>query len=249
VAQDHGAAERAEDNFESDCPRERRILRAEDIRRYRTLEGEAERIDLNSVVDPFWEDVPALIEQGAFGLPLDVGMLKCVAFVSTEGGILAKLLALMLSLQLCLAGCAIRGVGGANQRGERLAIERGKLSETTNPIARTKSYIVISDLLLSFASDAVREQAHDDVVNLLNEYVRTIRTAQETIVNSERPPARQPLGYTELEVALRRQVKTLQDLRTKVDAADQGTVDQVVQVAASIREELSNMVSRSAIEN
>ena len=172
-------------------------------------------------------------------------------FVSTEGGILVKLLALMLSLQLCLAGCAMRGLGGssANQRGERLAIERGKLSETTNPIARTKSYIVISDLLLSFASDAVREQAHDDVVNLLNEYVRTIRTARETIVNSERPPARQPQGYTELEGALRRQVKTLQDLRTKVDVADQGTVDQAIQVASSIREGLSNMVSRSAVDN
>jgi hypothetical protein len=157
----------------------------------------------------------------------------------------------MLCLLLCLAGCAMRGVGGssANQRGERLAIEKGKLSETTDPTARTKSYIVISDLLLSFASDAVRQQAHDDVVNLLNEYVRTIRTARETIVDSERPPARQPQGYTELEGALRRQVKTLQGLRTQVDAADQGTVDQVIEVASSIREELSNMVSRSAIEN
>ncbi len=167
-----------------------------------------------------------------------------------EGGILAKLIALMFCLQLCLAGCAIRGVGGsANQRGERLAIERGKLSETSDPIARTKSYIVISDLLLSFASDAVRERAYDDFGSLLNQYLRTIQTARETIVNSERPPTRQPQGYAELENALRRQVSTLQDLRIKVDAANQGAIDPVIQTASSIRQELSNMLSRNAVEN
>jgi hypothetical protein len=59
-----------------------------------------------------------------------------------------KLLALMLCIQVCLAGCALRSGGrsSANQRGERLALERGKLSETTDPALRTKSYIAIADL-------------------------------------------------------------------------------------------------------
>ena len=86
----------------------------------------------------------------------------------------------MFCLQLCMVGCAIRGGGGssANQRAERLAIEKGKLSETTDPVAQTKSYIVIADILLSFAADAAHEQALGDFRNLLTEYGRTIRTAR-----------------------------------------------------------------------
>jgi hypothetical protein len=164
----------------------------------------------------------------------------------TEGGTLRKLLAVMFCLQLGVAGCAMRGGGGAsaNRRGERLAIERGRLSELTDPIARTKSYIVISDLLLSFAADAAREQAHDDFRDLLLEYGRTIKTARETIVNSERRPGRQPEGYTDLEGALRRQVQTLQGLRRNVNPGDEEPLDQAIQVASSIREEITNMLSR-----
>ena len=170
-------------------------------------------------------------------------MLECAHFVSTEGKILRKLIALMFCVQVCQAGCAMRSGGGSSaNRGERLAIERGKLSETTDPVARTKSYIVISDLLLSFAADAAREQAHDDFRNLLNEYGRTIRTARETIVNSERRPDRRHQGYTDLEVALRRHVRTLQKLRTKLSAADQEPIDQAIQAASSIREEMSNVL-------
>ena len=71
----------------------------------------------------------------------------------------------MFCLQLCMVGCAIRGGGGssANQRADRLAIETGKLSETTDPVAQTKSYIVIADILLSFAADAALPGASEVV--------------------------------------------------------------------------------------
>jgi hypothetical protein len=166
--------------------------------------------------------------------------------VSTEGGTLRKWIAVIFCLQLSLVGCAIRLGGGsnANRRAERLAIEKGKLTETTDPVARTKSYIVIADILLSFASDAAREQARDDFHSLLIEYGRTIKTARETLVNSERPAARQ--GFTDFENGLRRQVRTLQDLRTKLSAADYEPLDQAIQIASSIREEMSNIFSRAA---
>ena len=152
----------------------------------------------------------------------------------------------MFCLQLCMVGCAIRGGGGssANQRAERLAIEKGKLSETTDPVAQTKSYIVIADILLSFAADAAREQALGDFRNLLTEYGRTIRTARDTIVNSEPPAARQ--GFTDFENGLRRQVTTLHDLRTTLSPSDYEPLDQAIQIASSIREEMSNRFSRAA---
>jgi hypothetical protein len=140
----------------------------------------------------------------------------------------------------------MRGIGSsANRRGERLAIERGKLSETTDPVARTKSYIVVSDLLLSFAADAAREKAPDDFRDLLIEYGRTIRTARETIVNSERKPNGQPQGYRDLEDALRGQVRTLQGFRINVNPGNEEPLDQAIQLASAIREEMMNILSRS----
>jgi hypothetical protein len=140
----------------------------------------------------------------------------------------------------------MRGIGSsANRRGERLAIERGKLSETTDPVAKTKSYIVISDLLLSFAADAAREKASDDFRDLLIEYDRTIKTARETIANSKPKVNGQPQGYRDLEGALRRQVRTLQGFRTNVDSGNEEPLDQAIQLASSIREEMLNRSSRS----
>ena len=139
----------------------------------------------------------------------------------------------------------MKGRRSATARGERLAIEKGKLSETTDPVARTKSYVVISDLLLSFAADAARDQAPDDFRGLLDEYIRTIRAARETIVNAERPTDKRHQGCTELEVALRRQVKTLQDLSGKLGGADQEPLNQAIQAASSIREEMLTMLSGS----
>jgi hypothetical protein len=163
------------------------------------------------------------------------------------GRTLRKLIALIFILQVVLSGCALRGHGGssANQRAERLAIEKGKLSQTTDPVAETQSYIVISDILLSFAADAAADKAYEDFRELLSQFGQTIRTARETIVNSEIVPSRGTRIYSEFGSALGRQVQTLQDLRKKLSVSDQGPIDQAIQIASSIREEMSNMGSRA----
>jgi hypothetical protein len=126
---------------------------------------------------------------------------------------------------------------GARSKSRTTSHRKDKLSETTDPVAQTKSYIVIADILLSFAADAAREQALGDFRNLLTEYDRTIRTARDTIVNSEPPAARQ--GFADFENGLRRQVTTLQDLRKTLSPPDYEPLDQAIQIAISIREEMS----------
>jgi len=60
---------------------------------------------------------------------------------------------LMFLLFLC-PGCATRiGEMKPLLRSELLATEQARLSELTDPVSRTKSYITISEVLLSFASD------------------------------------------------------------------------------------------------
>ena len=155
--------------------------------------------------------------------------------------------ALALCLLLGLTGCAMKGARGskASERGERLAVERGRLTETTDAAARTRSYIVISDLLLSFAADAAKDQAMDELRALLTEYGRTIQNAREAIAHVERPAGREPQVYNDLDAALRRHVKTLQDIRSRVNSSDYPPLDQAIQLAASIRDELSQIRTRT----
>jgi phytoene dehydrogenase-like protein len=164
-----------------------------------------------------------------------------------QGGETVKTVALIVCLHLGLSGCAMRGLGSANQRGERLAMERGRLSELTDPVAQTKSHVIISDILLSFAADAARDQDHEAFRRLLVEYGRAIETARETIVHSVRKEDRRPQGYTDLEGALARQLRTLQSLKKDVRAAeDHESLDQAIQIASTIHQQMLNLVSGAA---
>src|SRR5262245_24276543 len=120
--------------------------------------------------------------------------------ICLQGGKTVKtLLALIFCVHLGLAGCAMRGGGSANHRGERLATERGRLIELTDPVAQTRSRVVISDILLSFAADAARDDDNEAFRRLLVEYGQTIQIARDTIVYSMRNEDKQSRGYTDFE--------------------------------------------------
>src|SRR5262245_25708345 len=81
------------------------------------------------------------------------------------------LLVIVLSVPLILAGCAVRlGRLNDNQRAERLARERGRLTELKDPVQRTKSYITISTLLLDFITGAARDHQTEVMGPLLEQY-------------------------------------------------------------------------------
>jgi hypothetical protein len=61
----------------------------------------------------------------------------------------------------------------------------------------------------------------------------------------ERPAGREPQVYNDLDAALRRHVKTLQDIRSLVNSSDHPPLDQAIQLAASIRDELSQIRTRT----
>src|SRR5262245_59085515 len=92
--------------------------------------------------------------------------------LSPWGKQVKKFCVLVFGLQLCLSGCAMRVGRGSNgtARAERLAMEKGKLAELTDPVARAKTYVVIADILLSFAGDSARVEDHDSFRALLDEY-------------------------------------------------------------------------------
>jgi len=140
-------------------------------------------------------------------------------------------------------GCALRfGRMAPTQRGERLAIERGRLTELTDPVDRTRSYIRISKLLLSFASDAVHERDLDDMNALMDQLIATMKAARDTMVTSDIDAKRHPEGYKDLEGALRANGQFLRDLRSQLPVEERKKVEGAEQAVADLRQEILRYV-------
>src|SRR5262245_45373992 len=149
----------------------------------------------------------------------------------------------MLCCLIVLSGCGARLTKmTAAKRAERMATERGRLVELTDPVERTRSYIVISDILLSFASDAVKDGTPEELGVLMDQYVTAIRSAHDTMVESKRDPERRPQGYRDLELALRAQTRSLRDIGTQLLVDQREPLDRAGAVAVSIREELLRLL-------
>jgi hypothetical protein len=149
-------------------------------------------------------------------------------------------LLLVLSV-IAASGCVIHTNalrGQYDKRLERLQKEREKLNRQTDPVDRTKTYINVSEILLSLASDAIKSGEPEVLGKRLNEYVGTIRDAHQTMMKTGRDAHRKPKGFKELEIALRRQVRMLDDLSRTVSFDQRDPVDKAKQEASDIREDV-----------
>jgi hypothetical protein len=142
---------------------------------------------------------------------------------------------------MVLSSCAVRTAslqGQVDKRLERLDKERARLKAEVDPIERTKSDIAISEILLSLASDAVRSGEPEVLEKRLTEYVDTIQDAHQVLMKTGRDAHRKPKGFKELEIALRHQIRMLEDIGKSL-AFDQRTpVDKAKQDASDIRDDL-----------
>ena len=139
---------------------------------------------------------------------------------------------------LVLGGCLGGGRMNANQRAERMALEKGRLTDQTNPVEKTRSYIRISGWLLDFVADSARLHDMDALKSLVEQYVTTVKSARDTIVNSGRDPERNSAGYKDLELALRLHARHLNDIRMFLEVDSRQPIDQALEVADSLRQEV-----------
>lgn len=148
---------------------------------------------------------------------------------------------LLVLIVVALSSCAIHTHalrGQFDKRLERLQKERDKLNRQTDPVDRTKTGINISEILLSLASDAIKGGEPEALGKRLNEYVDTIREAHQTMMGSGRDAHRKPKGFKDLEIALRRQIRMLDDMARTVTFDHRDPVEKAKQEASDIREDV-----------
>lgn len=148
---------------------------------------------------------------------------------------------LFILLVVALSSCAVRTAslqGQVDKRLERLDRERARLKAVVDPVDRTKSDIAISEILLSLASDAVRSGEPEVLEKRLAEYVDTIQDAHQAMMKTGRDAHRKPKGFKDLEIALRHQIRMLEDIGKSLTFDQRTPVDRAKQEASEIRDDL-----------
>jgi hypothetical protein len=152
-----------------------------------------------------------------------------------------------MSKHLCLALLALILTNGCahsldrlseNERAERLAREKGRVNMLTDSVQKTRSYIVISQILLDFSTAAARDSDHETMRGLLDEYTASLQSALETMSNSDRNAERQPAGFKELEMSVRKQLRQLEDLNRSLAFEQRAPVEGALKSAVEVRDTL-----------
>jgi hypothetical protein len=169
--------------------------------------------------------------------------MRCLNNREWKPGIVS-LVGLALILEAFIPGCALHSAKLTdNRKAERLAIEKGKLSELTDPVDITRTQITISEILLDFAASALDEHQLDGMNRRLTQYSAAIQSARDAMVGSGRNPRQSPAGYKDLEVATRTHLGNLNRIRSKVDQNQREVVETARQATDLVHTEMLELLS------
>ena len=125
-----------------------------------------------------------------------------------------------------------------DKRSEQLQRERERLKREKDPVGHTRIQIAISDILLSFAGDAVRNGDLAEMQKQLNEYCAAIQDAYQTMMNTGRDANRKPGGFKDLEIALRRHIIRIDDYAQALTYEQREPLSKAKTEASELRDHL-----------
>jgi hypothetical protein len=150
-------------------------------------------------------------------------------------------LLLLFTLNACAAARSSYLQTDYDKRLERLKNEQQKLvrqTSQTDPVGRTKTQIKIAEILLTLVSDAVQSGEPVVMERRLGEYTAAIQDAHQTMMKTGRDAHRKPGGFKDLEIALRRHVRQLEDIGKGLSFDEREPVEKAIEQAADIRDNL-----------
>ncbi len=110
-----------------------------------------------------------------------------------------------------------------------------KLKRESNPVRKAIIEIQISKLKLQAAKDARGKNNVDESLQSLQDYHGHIQSAWTLLLESGRIAQKKPQGFKELEIALREDERTLEDIERNYSLADREQIDQLLQDIKRIR--------------
>jgi len=108
-----------------------------------------------------------------------------------------------------------------------------KLQRETSPVAKAKIWIKMSEIDLDEAAQRIKDGELDDANKFLTRYIDVIRQANETLKNSQRNAQKNPAGFKEFEISLRKQLRKLADLKLSYPFEQRQKIEEAIAGAES----------------
>jgi hypothetical protein len=136
-----------------------------------------------------------------------------------------------------IASCLAQVKPKEDKRLKQLDNETRKLTRTTNPENRAKSLMKITEITLSYVSEAANASDFAKMRSYIEQYRKAITDARDTMMRSGLDPHKKSGGYKAVEIALRKQIRALQDIARGLMVDERQTVDDTADLASKIRDE------------
>jgi hypothetical protein len=106
-----------------------------------------------------------------------------------------------------------------------LVEQEEKLNRETSVVGKVKALIKISDIHLRSASQDVKKGNFDAADRNLELYKESVEKALKILQSSRRNAQKNPAGFKEFEISLRKQLRLLDDLRSHYSFDQVKTID------------------------
>lgn len=104
-------------------------------------------------------------------------------------------------------------------------------------VKKTKYEIRLARLKLIQGAAACEKDDHDGCSKSLSAYLELMKSSWKDLQLSGRNAVKQPSGFKELDIALREDAYTLEDLKRRMPIEDTGGIDPVIQEVKRIHDE------------
>ncbi|MCI0419584.1 MAG: hypothetical protein L0312_10235, partial [Acidobacteria bacterium] len=141
-----------------------------------------------------------------------------------------------IPLQLFALACWGSLLFGDESRKKELVQQQERLSRETNPIGKVKVLIKISEIHLRSAGQSVKKGDFTAADRDLVPYKETIGQALETLKSSRRNAQKNPAGFKEFEISLRKQLRVLDDLKSHYSFDQAQTIDAAIAAAKAAQD-------------
>ena len=143
----------------------------------------------------------------------------------------------VLFFQVLALACVLTPLRAAEEIPEKdyLKLEQ-KLKTTTDAIRKVKILIKLSDFQLHVAALKVKKTDFTEADQYLSRYLETIVQTQEILKSSGRNAQKNPAGFKDFEIALKRQLRALEDLRSAYPYEQAEKVNGTIQDAKAAQE-------------
>jgi hypothetical protein len=136
-----------------------------------------------------------------------------------------------------------------DQRTKQLENEKKKLERTKDPANRAKSLMRTAEILITYVNDAANANDPEKLKSAVAQYLQTVKDARDTMMKSGLDPHKKSGGYQAVEIALRKQLRTLQDTSRMLSVDERQPVDEAIEAIIQIRDEFMRALFGTPMES